>query len=317
VAWRISWPRRIPAPVARCRARWAFRFPPGASAFLPDGRAAGFRRDDPTAAESLALPLTLLYPHGRVACLLQVGSAAAPAWRRRGATWTAAETFLAPAQAGGCSPWWVLLVGSRPCDLPAAAEALHQALAAVPPQTAGAAPESDAARLAFGRPARGDGAHNCLLPFVRYPGWPVSADDSCSRPRPNVTGAHRAALAIVLPGVAAPACGPLLPPVWEENAFLRGEMGEYVLVARRAGAVWHVAGITGAADRVLTLWLDFLEPGRRYGARWWCDPLPLNEGRAAGLRTGEFRAGDKPVVALAVDGGFALRLDPDDVEGAP
>ena len=91
----------------------------------------------------------------------------------------------------------------------------------------------------------------------------------------------------------------------------RGEMGEYVCGARRIGRVWLVAGIT-AKLRVLTLFFPYLEEGVRYRASWTLDDgatLPTN---AVNPTPPALAAGDKAMVRMNPDGGFVLRLDPED-----
>jgi alpha-glucosidase len=52
-----------------------------------------------------------------------------------------------------------------------------------------------------------------------------------------------------------------LPTVWDETRGLAGEVGKYVLEARRHGKQWYVAAISNQDSRVLPLPLKFLGPG--------------------------------------------------------
>ena len=115
-----------------------------------------------------------------------------------------------------------------------------------------------------------------------------------------VTPAHAEAFAIL----TDPARG-------EAAAGFRGEMGEYVCGARRVGGAWLVAGIT-AKLRVLTLFFPYLEEGVRYRASWTLDDgatLPTN---AVNPTPSTVAAGDKAMVRMNPDGGFVLRLEPED-----
>ena len=50
-----------------------------------------------------------------------------------------------------------------------------------------------------------------------------------------------------------------LPIQWEETKFIDGFPGELVVLARRAGDVWHVVGINGEEkEKSLTLDLSFI-----------------------------------------------------------
>jgi alpha-glucosidase len=44
-----------------------------------------------------------------------------------------------------------------------------------------------------------------------------------------------------------------LPTTWDETRYLDGAPGEYILVARRRGADWYIAGMNGPTERTLTL----------------------------------------------------------------
>ena len=119
-------------------------------------------------------------------------------------------------------------------------------------------------------------------------------------PSRSVTPVHAEAFAIL----SDPARG-------EAASGFRGEMGEYVCGARRIGRVWLVAGIT-AKLRVLTLFFPYLEEGVRYRASWTLDDgatLPTN---AVNPTPPALAAGDKAMVRMNPDGGFVLRLDPED-----
>ncbi|HVN48182.1 MAG TPA: glycoside hydrolase family 97 catalytic domain-containing protein [Bacteroidota bacterium] len=51
-----------------------------------------------------------------------------------------------------------------------------------------------------------------------------------------------------------------IPVAWDETKFIDGYPGEYVVLARRSGNDWYVAGINGeAAEKRLTFHLDFLQ----------------------------------------------------------
>ena len=49
-----------------------------------------------------------------------------------------------------------------------------------------------------------------------------------------------------------------IPTVWDETRVLQGEVGEYIVTARRKGDVWYVGGITNWTERDITVDLSAL-----------------------------------------------------------
>ncbi|MCI0335133.1 MAG: glycoside hydrolase family 97 protein [Planctomycetes bacterium] len=52
-----------------------------------------------------------------------------------------------------------------------------------------------------------------------------------------------------------------VPTTWDETRFVAGEMGEYVVVARRGGNLWYLGGITNWDARQASVPLTFLGAG--------------------------------------------------------
>ncbi|MFC0590314.1 glycoside hydrolase family 97 catalytic domain-containing protein [Novosphingobium aquiterrae] len=122
---------------------------------------------------------------------------------------------------------------------------------------------------------------NSVLPFTRNV---IGSMDftpvlfSRQRRTRLTTSAHEAALAVVFEsGIQHMADGAAgydgvsadykrylanVPTVWDETRFLAGSPGQGIVLARRAGPRWYIAGISGAAAaRTLTLDLSFLGRG--------------------------------------------------------
>jgi alpha-glucosidase len=102
---------------------------------------------------------------------------------------------------------------------------------------------------------------------------------------------------------------------WETTRVLNGEVGDFVTIARRerGGDTWFLGSVTDEHGRVLSVSLDFLEPGRRYraeihrdgdGAHW--DTAPFDFVR----ETREVVATDRLSLRLAPGGGQAIRFVP-------
>lgn len=100
-----------------------------------------------------------------------------------------------------------------------------------------------------------------------------------------------------------------VPAAWDDTRLLGGRPGRSVVLARRVGAEWFVGALAAGAPRTVRVPLNFLPTGRTYAATITTDgPGGLvTAGRAAAR-------GDVLRVPLARDGGFAVRLAPQDGE---
>ena len=104
-----------------------------------------------------------------------------------------------------------------------------------------------------------------------------------------------------------------VPVDWEESKALQGEVGEYVLIARRerGGRDWYLGALTNGEARRLEVPLDFLPKEGRYAAQLYLD------GEGADWRENPYAfvverrqmsAADVLVLPLAPGGGAAVRL---------
>ena len=50
-----------------------------------------------------------------------------------------------------------------------------------------------------------------------------------------------------------------VPVSWDESKTLEGKIGEYIIVARRKGDRWYLAGMTAMEDKTIDIPLDFLD----------------------------------------------------------
>ena len=67
-----------------------------------------------------------------------------------------------------------------------------------------------------------------------------------------------------------------LPTTWDETHGLAGEVGQYVVEARRHGASWYLAAIADRNGRELTIPLSFLAHGK-WNLTMWQDPADTLE----------------------------------------
>ena len=62
-----------------------------------------------------------------------------------------------------------------------------------------------------------------------------------------------------------------VPVMWDETKVLNGEIGQYATIARRTGNDWFVGGITNNDAREISIFFNFLEPGKQYKAKIYKD----------------------------------------------
>ena len=101
-----------------------------------------------------------------------------------------------------------------------------------------------------------------------------------------------------------------IPVVWDETRILQGEMGQYIVSARRKGDTWYVAGQTNWDRRTLTLPLTFLAEGACYEGTLLRDGINANHNAEdyAIDAPRQLTAASTVDVSLAGGGGFVLRL---------
>jgi alpha-glucosidase len=92
----------------------------------------------------------------------------------------------------------------------------------------------------------------------------------------------------------------IVPTTWDETRFLLGEVGEFIVLARRSGDQWFVGAMTNEAARRLLVPLSFVQSGRFVATIY-------DDGRPA------MRSVDRDTVLelpLACGGGAAIVLRP-------
>lgn len=100
-----------------------------------------------------------------------------------------------------------------------------------------------------------------------------------------------------------------VPTVWDETRVLQGEMGSYIVVARRSGDDWYVGGITNWDVRDVTLDASFLTAGANYRGDLFVDGVNAHRcGIDFRLKPVSLQQGGSLKLHLAPGGGFALHL---------
>ena len=99
------------------------------------------------------------------------------------------------------------------------------------------------------------------------------------------------------------------PTVWDESKALQGEIGEYIVQARRSGNDWFVGAMNGLAARDITLnTADFLQKGKRYRVEIYNDAPILNTRTKVATTVQTLKAGKVMKLHLQPSGGAALRF---------
>jgi alpha-glucosidase len=89
---------------------------------------------------------------------------------------------------------------------------------------------------------------------------------------------------------------------------LQGEMGKYIIVARRLGDVWYVGGQTSWDERDVEIPLSFLDEGS-YTTTLLTDGINAShDAQDYQLDTQFHHNGEKLTIHMASGGGFVLKL---------
>ncbi len=94
-----------------------------------------------------------------------------------------------------------------------------------------------------------------------------------------------------------------LPRSYEEKKVLAGEMGRYIVVARRSGQDWYVGGLTNWDSRDIEMDWSFLDSGRNYTMQAYTDA-----DKAQSFRLSETTPSECRTIHLASGGGFLLKV---------
>ena len=97
-----------------------------------------------------------------------------------------------------------------------------------------------------------------------------------------------------------------VPTVWDETVALDGEIGEYVVMARRKGSVWYVAALNGWEARDLEIDLSFLPAGAK--ATVMADGVNAHRAARDYKKSEVVLDGGKMKVHLAPGGGWVIKL---------
>ena len=170
-----------------------------------------------------------------------------------------------------------------------------------------------------------DAEHNTILPFTRFLCGPADYTPCYFNGRVKNTKAHQLAMPVVyyspitflywydLPNVYKGEkeldFWKYCPTVWDESKALQGEIGEYIVQARRSGNDWFVGAMNGLQARDITLnTADFLQKGKKYRVEIYNDDPALNTRTKVSTVVQTIKAGKILKLHLQPSGGAALRF---------
>ena len=170
-----------------------------------------------------------------------------------------------------------------------------------------------------------DAEYNTILPFTRFLCGPADYTPCYFNGRVKNTKAHQLAMPVVyyspitflywydLPNVYKGEkeldFWKYCSSVWDESKALQGEIGEYIVQARRSGNDWFVGAMTGLQARDITLnTADFLQKGKKYRVEIYNDVPALNTRTKVSTVVQTIKAGKILKLHLQPSGGAALRF---------
>ena len=98
---------------------------------------------------------------------------------------------------------------------------------------------------------------------------------------------------------------------WEKSVYIEAEPGRYITVARKSkkDGKWFVGNVTGDRAHTSEISLDFLEPGKKYVARIYCDSKNADykdNPQSYEIREIKCSAKSKLIIPCVAAGGFAI-----------
>jgi alpha-glucosidase len=172
-----------------------------------------------------------------------------------------------------------------------------------------------------------DAEHNTILPFTRFLCGPADYTPCYFVGKIKNTKAHQLAMPVVyyspitflywydLPNVYNGEkeldfwkhC----PTVWDESKALAGEIGEYIIQARRSGDEWFVGAMNGLTARDITIdTSSFLQKGKKYRVEIYNDDPALKTRTQVASSEMSIKGGKAIKLHLQPSGGAALRIVP-------
>lgn len=169
--------------------------------------------------------------------------------------------------------------------------------------------------------------HNVTLPFTRNLIGPIDYTICYAHQKNQTTNAHQLAMAVVYynpltflywydkPAKYAQGEWPELsffdecPTTWDETRVLAGEIGEYIVIARRHGQRWFLGAMTNELPRQLNISLSFLADGPWEAHAYKDGPVaPVANQTPVHVSQQSVTSNLQLTLALAPSGGQAIRF---------
>ncbi len=101
-----------------------------------------------------------------------------------------------------------------------------------------------------------------------------------------------------------------IPVETDETKILSGELGQYIVSARRNGSTWHIGGMTNWDEREVKVDFSFLKPNQKYRATIYKDGVNANrQGSDFSVETLTTDSDSVVDIYMASGGGFVMRLE--------
>jgi alpha-glucosidase len=101
-----------------------------------------------------------------------------------------------------------------------------------------------------------------------------------------------------------------IPVTWDETRVIDGQVGDFIIIARRSGDTWYVGSMTDGSARTLEVPLEFLGDGQFVAETWSDDPAAIHQPAAMVRRRQHVQASQTLTLTLAPAGGNVMRLSP-------
>ncbi|ESQ90030.1 alpha-glucosidase [Asticcacaulis sp. AC460] len=99
----------------------------------------------------------------------------------------------------------------------------------------------------------------------------------------------------------------MVPTTWDETRVVQGDIGQYIVSARRKGDTWYVGAMTNESGRDVTVPLSFLGDGK-FTAKTWQDGADVNSLNVASNATDK---SGSLTLKLAPSGGAVAVITPE------
>ncbi len=167
-----------------------------------------------------------------------------------------------------------------------------------------------------------DANNNTTLPFTRGLAGMGDYTICYYDERIKTTHAHQLALAVVMYSPlqtlfwydeAADYAGEKeieffakVPTVWDDSKILAGDIGQFIVTARRSSSDWYLGAITNNDARKVTVDFSFLEANTNYIARIYYDDNTSSSRTKVSMRDVDVNNRSKIDIELKASGGVAL-----------